>query len=119
MKIALIGFGKMGKEIKRIADSSSDLEIVSISYRNRSEKLDKNGIKHADVAIDFSSPDIVMQSMQEIAHLGIPLVIGTTGWYEELQTVKKLVKVNDIGLVYGQNFSIGANLFFKIITYSA
>ncbi|MES2023233.1 MAG: 4-hydroxy-tetrahydrodipicolinate reductase [Patescibacteria group bacterium] len=120
IKIALIGYGKMGKEIARLCDESSDLEVVSISYKNSiNEDLDISGIKKADVAIDFTAPEQVMKNIETISKLGKNMVIGTTGWYDNTNIVKKLVSKNKIGLVYGKNFSIGANIFFKMTAFAS
>lgn len=115
MKIALIGYGNMGQEIERVVQESGKHTIVSISYRGRNAGLDRKGIKGADVAIDFTSPEIVMKNIEAILTIGIPLVVGTTGWYSEFPKVKRLVSKHKGSFIYGQNFSIGANIFFKII----
>jgi 4-hydroxy-tetrahydrodipicolinate reductase len=119
IKIALIGFGKMGQEINTLCKESKDFEIVSISFKNKNDKLDIEGIKKADLAIDFTSRDIVIKNIEAVAKLGKNLVIGTTGWYDDLGTVKKIVAKYKIGLVYASNFSIGANIFFKMIALSS
>ena len=119
IKIALIGYGKMGKEIYALCCDSEVFEVVSISFKNISDSLDIEGIKKADVAIDFTSKDVVLKNVKAIAKLGKNLVIGTTGWYEHLPEVKKIVEKYKIGLIYSSNFSVGANIFFKIIDFSA
>ena len=119
MKIALLGFGNMGKEISRIvAEQKKDI-IVSVSYDNQNKILDKAGIKKADVVIDFTSPDIVMKNIEEVAKLQKPFVVGTSGWYDKIDTVKKIIAKQNSGLIYGNNFSIGVNIFFHILAYSA
>ena len=115
MKIALIGYGNMGQEVGKAALESGKHEIVSVSYRNKSDSLDLAGIKKADVAIEFTAPQVVLSNIEQVAKLGIPLVVGTTGWYDELPKVKKIVSSHKIGLIYGQNFSIGANIFFQVV----
>lgn len=119
MKIALVGYGNMGKEIEKIVQETGSHAVVSISYKDRKAGFDKKGIAKADVAIDFTSPDIVLENIQIILSLGIPLVVGTTGWYEKLPKVKQLVKKYKGSLIYGQNFSIGANIFFKITGFAS
>jgi 4-hydroxy-tetrahydrodipicolinate reductase len=119
MKIALIGYGNMGKEIKRLIENNQNYQLVSISYEDRNTALDIQGISQADVAIDFSSAEVVVDTVSKISHLGVPLVIGTTGWYDKLVPVKDIVEKNNMGLVYGQNFSIGANIFFKILEFGS
>lgn len=119
MKIALVGYGKMGREIEVVVNESGAHEIVSRSFINPTDKLDIAGIKKADVAIDFTSPEIVVSNIREISKLGINMVIGTTGWYEKISEVKEIVKKNKTGLIYGQNFSVGANIFFKITEFAS
>lgn len=119
MKIALIGYGKMGKEIEQVIADGKRHAIVAVSYRSQSDGLDIEGIKNADVAIDFTAADVVLGNIEKVLKLGIPMVIGTTGWYDDLQSVKKLVEKTGTGLIYGQNFSIGANIFFDIVRYSS
>ena len=119
MKIALIGYGKMGHAVEEVIGESTTHEVVSISYKNSKEKLDKEGIKRADVAIDFTSPEIVVGTIQEVLRLGTKMVVGTTGWYDDLSKVKTLVKKYKGGLIYGQNFSIGANIFFQVVGFAS
>lgn len=119
MDIALIGHGNMGKEIETLVRESGKHTIVSISCTHADETLDKEGIAQADVAIDFTSPEVVMHNIREVAELGVPLVVGTTGWYDQMDDVKHLVEAKNTALVYGQNFSIGANIFFQIVAFSS
>lgn len=119
MKIALIGYGNMGQEIERLIGDLSKHQIVSISFKSKSDKLDIEGIKKADVAIDFTSHEIVIENIKQVLKLGKKMVIGTTGWYDSLDEVKKLVEENKGGLIYGKNFSLGANIFFKIVSHAS
>ncbi len=119
MRIALLGYGKMGKELERLITKEKKHEIVSISFKNEKEKIDTKGIKKADVVIDFTSPQIVLENIKKICNLRKNMVVGTTGWYQHLNEVEKMVKKSNIGLIYSPNFSIGANIFFKIISFSA
>lgn len=119
IKIALIGFGKMGQEIDNLCRGSQDFEVVSISCRNINDCLDLKGISKADIAIDFTSKDILIKNIEQVAKLGKNLVIGTTGWYDDVDTVKKIVNKYKIGLIYSPNFSIGANVFFKMVAFAS
>ncbi len=119
MKIALVGFGNMGKEVERLIAEDGKHEVVSISFKQKEDKLDLEGIKKADVILDFTSAEVVLENIKKVAGLGKNIVVGTTGWYEHLDEVKKIVKKNGIGLIYSGNFSIGANIFFKIIAFSS
>ncbi len=112
MKIGLIGYGKMGKEI----ESLLPWKEASITQKfNRTNLLETEKLKGIDVAIDFSSPSTVIKNIEICVHTGIPMVIGTTGWNSEIEKIKNLVLTKNTGLIYASNFSIGVNLFFKII----
>lgn len=105
MKIALFGHGNMGTEVEHLINQSDEHRIVPI--------------EQADVVIDFTSPEIVMENIRKVASLGKNMVVGTTGWYEHLEEVEKIVEKSGIGLIYAQNFSVGANIFFQIIANAA
>ncbi len=119
MKIALVGYGNMGREIENLIMDYPAYSIVSVSYKKITDKLDKAGIKKADVVIDFTSPEIIVDNIKEILAMKKKLVIGTTGWYDKLDEVKSTVKKYNGGLIYAKNFSVGANIFFKIVTQSS
>lgn len=116
MKIALFGHGNMGKEIERLTNELGKHQIVSIGSQRGGNQIDEEGIKNADVVIDFTSPEVVVENISRIASLGKNMVVGTTGWYEHLSEVEEIIKKAGIGLIYAQNFSVGANIFFQIIT---
>lgn len=118
MKIALIGFGHMGQEIEALVKEQNH-SIVSISFRNRNLGLDRKGIKNSDVVIDFSSPEIILSNIKAVMELNKPIVIGTTGWYQDIGKAQKIVKQYKGSLIYGQNFSVGANIFFSIVSYAS
>jgi len=115
IKLALVGYGNMGREIEDLVKESQDLEIVSVSYKKITDKLDKTGIRKADIAIDFTSPHIVVNNIREVASLGKNMVVGTTGWYGSLKEVQDLIKKAKTGFIYASNFSVGANIFFKLL----
>lgn len=119
MKLALLGYGNMGQEVERTVREDGKHEIVSVSYRKQEDGLDIEGIKKANVAIDFTAPQVVLSNIEQVAKLGVNMVVGTTGWYEQLPKVKKIVSKYNIGLIYGQNFSIGANIFFQIVGFAS
>lgn len=119
MKIALVGYGNMGQEIDALVKDEKKHEIVSISFVKKSDVIDISGIKKADVAIDFTAADIVVDNIQKITSLGVSMVIGTTGWYDKLADVEQIVKKAKTGLIYGKNFSVGANIFFQIVEFAA
>ena len=119
MKIALIGYGKMGQEIEQVVRDGKQHEIVSVSFRKTSDSLDLNGIKNADVAIDFTSPEIVLENIQKISDLGVNLVVGTTGWYDHLKEVEAVIGRSGTGLIYAQNFAVGTNIFFMLVAQAS
>lgn len=122
MKVSLIGFGKMGQELFKQA-AHFNIEICSIIDPTHSQATHKSitldAVKHADVCIDFSSPHTVMDNITKLAQYHKPMVIGTTGWDKHFQKVDKLVKENNIGLIYAANFSIGVYLFGLMVERAA
>lgn len=115
MKLALLGHGNLGKEIEKVISESNTYELVSISFEHIGDKMDIEGVKGADVVIDCTSPEIVLENIKKVSSMGKNMVVATTGWYERLGEVKSIVGEASTGLIYGQNFSIGANLFLKIV----
>jgi len=118
MKIALLGYGKMGKEIERAAIRNRH-EIVLII--DSIEDWDKEGhlLKEADVAIDFSMPDTVVDNIYKCFELNIPIVVGTTGWHDEFEQVHKDCLEKQKTMFVSPNFSIGVNLFFELNRFLA
>ncbi len=113
MKIALIGYGKMGREIEKIAIEKGHEIVLKISADNLSD-LTKENLSKADVAIEFSTPHTVVENIKLCAEINLPIVVGTTAWYSEFDQVKNIIAENNATLFYATNFSIGVNLFFKI-----
>jgi 4-hydroxy-tetrahydrodipicolinate reductase len=115
MKIALLGYGKMGKIIDRIAVTKGHEIVCRITRdQNNWEQIDQ-----ADVCIDFSHPHAVLEHLHQCAQRGKSLVIGTTGWDTQLEHVKAIVERSGIGVLFSPNFSLGVFLFLKILDYSA
>jgi len=117
MKIALIGYGNMGQEIEEVIKSGGKHEITSIS--SESKGWDEEGIKNADVVIDFSSPEVALENIQKVLGLGKNMVVGTSGWYDSVSEVEGWVNEAGTGLIYGQNFAIGTNIFFKLVALAS
>ena len=115
IKIALIGYGKMGQIIERIALDQGH-HIVA---RVHSGSWDLEAVKEADVCVEFTRPDAVVENISRLAPLGKPIVVGTTGWHDRLEEVLALVEEHQIGLLYSSNFSIGVNLLFSIVAHAA
>lgn len=116
MKIAIVGYGKMGRMIERVAAARGHEIVARFDVDNNigGAGLTSDSLNGVDVAIEFSTPETAVQNIRRLAVLKIPVVVGTTGWYAHLDEVKRLVEENNASLVYGANFSIGMNLFFKI-----
>lgn|SRR5690554_1834916 len=114
MKIALLGYGKMGKEIEKIA-----LERGHEIILRKTEDNDYTGLKHADVAIDFSIPDVAVTNISTCLNQQIPVVSGTTGWLEHYDAMVDLCNEKNGAFLYGSNFSVGVNLFFELNAYLA
>src|SRR6218665_1253273 len=118
MKIALIGYGKMGKEIEQIAVSRGHSIVLKVSSANASSYTTEE-LKKADAAIEFSKPESAIINIYKCFEAGIPVVVGTTGWLDQLDEVKKKCNDSKGTLFYASNYSIGVNLFFKLNTYLA
>jgi 4-hydroxy-tetrahydrodipicolinate reductase len=121
MKIAIVGYGKMGRMIEQVAAARSHDVIARFDIDNnvRGDGLTAESLGGVDVALEFSTPDAVIHNIRRVIELGIPLVVGTTGWYEHLEHVKALVGERKGAMVYAANFAIGMNLFLKIADYAA
>ncbi|MBA2736961.1 MAG: 4-hydroxy-tetrahydrodipicolinate reductase [Pyrinomonadaceae bacterium] len=121
MKIGLIGYGAMGRLIKTLAEEKNNEIAVIIDesdVRLSTEELAKK-LKGVDAAIDFSTAEAVKRNVKICLIADVPLVEGTTGWNAEKETIKKLVKEKNGAFVFGANFSIGVNLFYKITNYAS
>lgn len=120
MKIALLGYGKMGKLVEQRAMSQAITISLVLNARNNDQfqGLTPENLSGVDVAIDFSTPDVVVENIRRVAAAGVNMVVGTTGWYAHLDEVRQIVSNHGIGLVYGPNFSIGMNLFFRLIEHA-
>jgi 4-hydroxy-tetrahydrodipicolinate reductase len=110
MKIALIGYGKMGKTIEQIAQQRGH-EIVA---RFDVQGIDIQELTKADVAIEFSRPEAVVQNIKTCFEQKIPIVCGTTGWLEHFDEITSLCTMQQGGFFYASNYSIGVNLFFAL-----
>ena len=113
MKIALLGYGKMGQIIERFALERGHEIVLKINIDNQDELTAAN-LRKADVAIDFSTPDAAIDNIYACFDANLPVVVGTTGWYGQLQEVKNDCLQRNNALLYGSNFSIGVNLFFHV-----
>lgn len=113
MKIAILGYGKMGRIIEQFATERGHEIVLKVNVDN-TEDLTLVNLKKADVAIDFSTPDAALSNIELCFDAGVPIVVGTTGWYGHLQTVKNKCVEGNNTLLYASNFSIGVNVFFFV-----
>lgn len=117
MNLALIGYGKMGKEVELVAKEKG-IKIISILTEENNTGglgITPDSLKHVDVCIDFSTPGSVVDNIEAVAECGKNMVVGTTGWHDRLDQVRKLVKEKKIGLLYASNFSLGLNVFSQLV----
>jgi 4-hydroxy-tetrahydrodipicolinate reductase len=115
-KIGLIGYGNMGKEIHKLAKEKN--MVVSAIYDEDNPLFESNTFDF-DVAIDFSIPSAVVTNAEIVAKANKNLVIGTTGWYDNTDIIRQIAIDNNIGIVWGANFSIGMQIFFKLVNYAS
>lgn len=118
MKIALIGYGKMGKAIEAIALEQGHEVVLKIDLDNASD-LNATNIAAADVAIEFTGPHSAVNNILTCFKLGIPVVSGSTGWLAEWESVANACKAHNGTFIYSSNYSIGVNLFFELNQYLA
>jgi len=114
MRIALLGYGKMGKAIESLIEKEQEDDVVLTIDSQNIYELTTNALKHADVAIEFSTPQSAISNIDMCFDAGIPIVVGTTGWYDQLDKVKKRCTEKNGALVYASNFSIGVNVLFAL-----
>jgi len=117
MRLALVGYGKMGKEIERLAlergwsvDVRVDIDTPPVTQAQRNT---------IDVVIHFATANTLVNDLLPWAEAHKPIVVGTTGWQDQKQQIEKLVSTNQIGLIYSSNFSIGVNIFFRLVKIAA
>ncbi|AYD48172.1 4-hydroxy-tetrahydrodipicolinate reductase [Arachidicoccus soli] len=118
MKIALIGYGKMGKAIEEIALSKGH-EIVLKIHIDNTEAFTTEAIKNADVAIEFTSPETAAENIVKCIDAGVPVVSGSTGWLGQWNKVADFIQEKNGAFLYSSNYSVGVNLFFELNKYLA
>jgi 4-hydroxy-tetrahydrodipicolinate reductase len=120
-KLALLGYGKMGKAIAHLAPQRGfEVRLVmDVDANAQGNGITREKFKGVDVCIDFTTPEAVVENVHRVAALGVNLVVGTTGWHKHQAEVRKVVEQAGIGLVYAANFSIGVNLFYRLARAAA
>lgn len=116
MKLALIGYGKMGKTFEKVAQEKGHEIVARFWDAHPLEVNEKNvGLLKSAILVDFSSGEVVLHNVQCAGNLGLSLIEGTTGWQDQLSQAKAIVEKTGIGMIYGSNFSIGVNLFYLLV----
>lgn len=118
MRIALLGYGKMGKMIERIAVSRGHQVVLVVDLDNRAD-CSVEQLRQADVAIEFTTPAVAVDNYKWCIDAGVPVVSGTTGWLDRWEEVVGYCREKDGGFFYASNFSIGVNIFFRLNKYLA
>ncbi len=120
-RLAICGYGKMGRLIEQFAPEYGFTVALKLDEFNNAsfEGVTAANFEGIEVAIDFSIPAAVTENIERIAALGVNLVVGTTGWLEESDRVKAAVEKHGVGLVWSPNFSIGVNVFFRLVSQAA
>ncbi len=121
MNIALIGHGKMGAEVERIALAKQIgvKKIFTVENNPDGKALTRESLREGDVCIEFSMPAAAVKNIGAVAKAGVPIVVGTTGWYDQLDSVRKLIEKSGTGMVYAPNFSVGINVLHQLINCAA
>ncbi|MFB3778227.1 MAG: 4-hydroxy-tetrahydrodipicolinate reductase [Bryobacteraceae bacterium] len=121
MNLAIVGYGKMGRMIEQLApEYGFTVRLKLDEFNNTSfEGVTPENFQGVDVAIDFSIPSAVAENVERISALGVNMVLGTTGWAEQAERVKAAVARSGIGLVWSPNYSIGVNVFFRLVSEAA
>jgi 4-hydroxy-tetrahydrodipicolinate reductase len=113
MKIALIGYGKMGKAIEGIALQRGHEVMLRVSIDNLEDNTEEK-IRAADVAIEFTGPESAFDNISRCMRAGVPVVCGSTGWLDRLEEVKEKCRKEGKAFLYASNFSVGVNIFFEV-----
>jgi 4-hydroxy-tetrahydrodipicolinate reductase len=115
MKLLILGRGKTGGLVAKVArERKHDIQVLGAAENLSAAGLTNEALHGIDVVIDFTRPDAVMKNIQACLEAKTNMVVGTSGWHEQIPEVRKQVQAAGIGLLFGANFSIGVNLFFEI-----
>ncbi|MGL5959512.1 MAG: 4-hydroxy-tetrahydrodipicolinate reductase [Bacteroidales bacterium] len=113
MKIALVGYGKMGQEIEVIARERGHQISLIVDFSNRAD-LNAEKLADIDLAIEFTSPETAYENLTTCLSTGTPVVCGSTGWLSKMEDVKRCCSANNSAFFYASNYSLGVNLFFRL-----
>lgn len=121
MKLALIGFGAMNSMVSALARQDNHEVALVLTSKDMARSLEELSEQLAghDAAVDFSVAGAVLRNIEACARANVPLVEGTTGWREDEERARRIIHEHKAALVYGANFSIGVNLFYRLVSYAA
>lgn len=120
LKFAILGYGKMGREIEKILLSKGvEVAVVIDNQEDWKDAKKLQLLQNCDVAVEFSQPDMALENLFRCFEMRVPIVCGTTGWHNRLEEVLEICRQKETSFIYGSNFSIGANLFFELNRFAA
>jgi 4-hydroxy-tetrahydrodipicolinate reductase len=121
LNLALLGYGKMGRTLAQLAPQRGFQVglVLDIDANAESAGITPKNFEGIDVCLDFTTPDAALQNIRRVAEVGCNMVVGTTGWHQHLEEVRKVIEKAGTGLVYAANFSIGVNLFYRAARVAA
>jgi 4-hydroxy-tetrahydrodipicolinate reductase len=121
MKLALIGYGKMGKMLEQLAPEYGFHVTLILDVHNNADGawITRENFEGIDAAIEFSTPEAAVGNVERLAAIGVPVVIGTTGWLDEMDRVKAAVEAGKSAAVWSPNYSVGVNVFFRLVAEAA
>jgi len=121
INLALLGYGKMGRTLAQLAPQRGfEVRLVmDVDVNAQGQGITPEAFRGIEVCIDFTTPDAVVENIRRVAALGVNLVVGTTGWHDRLDEVRKIIENAAVGMVYAANFSIGVNLFYRLARAAA
>ncbi len=122
MEMAIIGYGRMGREIERLASERGHRVrsiIDPVAQGAAFREITPESLAGVEVAVEFTSPDAALANIQRVAQSGVNMVVGTTGWYADIGRARTLVEEAQTGLIYAPNFAIGAGAFYEIVKFAA
>lgn len=116
MKIAIVGYGRMGKAVEQEA---KELGISISRVLNNLDEIKNSDFADDEIAIEFTAPEVCVENIKILTEKGVSVVCGTTAWYDKMPEISKLISKHNTGLLYAENFSIGVNTFYKIVREAA
>ena len=121
LNLAILGYGKMGRAIAQTAQVRGFQVglVMDIDVNQDGKGITRENFREIDVCIDFTMPEAALTNIERVAEVGCNLVVGTTGWHQELPRVRKIIDGNGVGMVYAANYSIGMQLFYRLTRLAA